>query len=89
MEKELRLKQSDEKEQAIKTFLLVRDIDMSGVSGVGVVACGVVFPTGKAVLNWLTETSSVAVYDSIEDLIFIHGHDGKTRVVYGNGVFMQ
>lgn len=76
-----------EKDLAIKTFLLVRDVDVSGVSGVGVVACGVVFPTGKAVLNWTTDISSVAIYDSLEDLIFIHGHDGKTRVVFGNGVF--
>lgn len=63
-------------------FFLERTEDESGVSGTGVVAEGVVFSSGKAVLSWLTETSSVAVYDSIEDVERIHGHGGKTKVVF-------
>ena len=61
-------------------FELVRTEDESGVSGVGPVAWGVRFPDGKCVLRWRTEFTSVAVYDSIEDVETIHGHDGKTTV---------
>ena len=66
----------------IKTFVLWRRADETGVSGTGVVAEGVLFSTGKCVLAWLTEYKSVAVYDSLEELEAIHGHDGKTLVLF-------
>jgi hypothetical protein len=59
-------------------FHLHRREDESGVSGTGVVAEGVRFSDGRCVLRWLTAVSSIAIYDSIEDLIAIHGHKGKT-----------
>jgi len=55
---------------------------VSGVSGCGVVAEGVVFSTGRACLVWVTEFKSVGVYDYLADVLAIHGHDGKTRVVW-------
>lgn len=64
----------------MQTFKLYRDEDPSGVSGVGFVAEGVQFASGKCVLAWTTAVQSIAVYDSIADLVAIHGHDGKTRV---------
>lgn len=66
----------------IKAFQLVRTDDVSGVSGLGVVAEGVVFTDGIAVLRWLTAGGSTAVYDSIESLERIHGHNGATKVRY-------
>ena len=66
----------------IDKFTLERDEDESGISGTGVVAVGVRFNGGKCVLHWLTEYSSVAVYDDIETVRRIHGHGGKTRVVF-------
>lgn len=65
-----------------KTFYLKRSEDESGVSGTGVVATGVLFPSGKAVLEWLTFHSSIGVYQNIEDVTKIHGHNGKTVVVF-------
>lgn len=67
-----------------RRFELVRDEDVSGTSGTGVVAHGVVFPdpNGRAVLGWDTEVNSVAVYDSVEELEEIHGHEGRTRVEF-------
>lgn len=65
-----------------RRFNLIRDEDVSGVSGEGLVAEGVVFSNGKAVLAWMTDKASVAVYDSVKDLIAIHGHDGKTRTEF-------
>lgn len=61
-------------------FHLHRREDESGVSGTGVVAEGVQFSDGRCVLHWLTNTSSIAIYDNIEDLMAIHGHNGKTIV---------
>lgn len=62
-------------------FYLQRNDDESGVSGTGKVAAGVIFPNGKAVMSWLTPTSSIALYDSIQDVKTIHGHGGKTLVM--------
>ena len=64
----------------MKRFHLVRKEDVSGVSGVGIVAEGILFGTGKAVLNWVTQYRSVAVYDSLDELEHIHGHDGRTVI---------
>lgn len=64
----------------MRRFLLVRTEDVSGVSGVGTVAEGILFSTGKAVLAWVTRYRSVAIYDSIEELEAIHGHDGRTKI---------
>jgi len=66
----------------MKTFQLQRDEDESGVSGTGVVAEGVVFADGTTAIRWKTATSSTAVYNSIEDLEYIHGHHGKTKIVW-------
>lgn len=67
----------------MQPFLLNRLEDVSGVSGTGIVAEGVVLHNGKCVLSWLTPNSSVAIYDSLEILIAIHCHDGKSNVLLG------
>lgn len=66
----------------MRIFVLVRDEDETGVSGTGTVAEGVQFSDGRIAMRWLTETTSTAIYDSLLDLIKIHGHNGKTRVVW-------
>lgn len=68
--------------QLMQRFELHRDIDESGISGTGLVAEGVKFTDGKAVLRWRTKHQSTGFYDSMEDLDTIHGHDGKTRIVW-------
>jgi hypothetical protein len=66
----------------VRCFVLQRDEDESGISGTGIVAEGVVFSNGVAVVNWLTEWKSTAVYKDIESVEKIHGHNGKTKIVY-------
>ncbi len=66
----------------LKTFYLIRDVDVSGVSGTGKVAVGVEFPDGTAVLHWLTEIPSTTIYESVSDVEKVHGHGGATRVVF-------
>lgn len=65
-----------------RRFHLVRDVDVSGTSGTGIVAEGTLFSSGKAVVAWTTRYSSVAVYDSLAELEAIHGHQGRTRIVW-------
>lgn len=65
-----------------RRFELQRDVDETGVSGTGRVAEGVVLPEGLVALHWLTTHRSVCFYSSISDVELIHGHGGKTRVVY-------
>ena len=65
-------------------FYLQRLEDETGISGVGIVAEGVRFSSGKCVLTWLTEFSSIAIYDNIDLIDKIHGHAGKTVIVWGD-----
>lgn len=64
----------------MRRFWLYRTDDESGVSGVGIVAEGTLYSTGKVTLCWVSALKSVAVYDSIDDLITIHSHGGKTEI---------
>ena len=64
----------------MRRFRLIRREDVSGVSGTGVVAEGVHFSTGKVALSWCSNLHSVTVYDGIEDLERIHGHEGRTSI---------
>jgi hypothetical protein len=66
----------------MRTFKLIRVEDESGVSGTGIVAEGVVFSHGEAVLSWLTKHRSIGVYPTLDELINIHGHEGRTRVEF-------
>jgi len=64
----------------MRRFRVVRDEDVSGVSGTGIAAEGVVVSTGKIVLSWCSEYRSVTVYDTVSDLQTVHGHEGRTRI---------
>jgi len=67
----------------MRLFELHRSIDVSGVSGIGKVAEGVIFGDNTTVVRWLNrEHPSTNIYDSIEDVLKIHGHEGGTRVEF-------
>lgn len=66
----------------LRVFQLWRDEDVSRVSGVGRVAVGVVFPSGKVVLEWLGSDTTFGIYDKLDHVERIHGHGGKTRIVF-------
>lgn len=69
----------------MRRFQLHRKEDESGVSGTGIVAEGVEFENGKCAVSWCSQYSSVAVYDSISVVSRIHGHGGKTEIVWLDG----
>lgn len=66
------------------TFVLERLQDESGVSGTGIIAQGVQFSSGQVVLSWVTQFKSTGIYADIEEMMAIHGHGGKTRIVWRN-----
>lgn len=44
---------------------------------------GVVFESGKCVLNWRTAINSISVWDSFEDAMKIHGHpEYGTEIIF-------
>lgn len=63
-------------------FQLDRIADHSGVSGTGIVADGVEFPDGTVALRWRGDVQSTVIYDSLEDVIKIHGHGGATQLKF-------
>lgn len=65
-----------------KRFYLQRDIDESSLSGTGRVANGVVWPDGSADVRWCGEHGSTAHWDRFESVPAIHGHEGRTRLVW-------
>jgi hypothetical protein len=58
----------------MRTFVLRREEDASGVSGTGVVLEGTLFSTGTVVVHWLTPPprGSIAIFDSLDQLLSIH-----------------
>lgn len=66
----------------MRRFELHRDEDASGVSGVGVVAQGIQFDDGTCAMRWLSAHRSTALYEHAHDIRLIHGHEGRTRLVW-------
>lgn len=66
----------------MRRFQLSRSQDITGVSGTGIVAEGVLFSTGWVALTWLTAVNSLVFYPAIEHVRAIHGHDGSTQIVW-------
>ena len=71
-----------------RAFVLQRDVDVTGVSGTGVVAEGVAFSDGTVALRWLSEwPTSVVFHDrGIEAVEAVHGHDGRTRILWNPNI---
>lgn len=66
----------------IRTFHLLRSEDASGVSGTGVVAEGVEFSSGWVAMTWFTKYRSINIYENIKEVEAVHGHEGRTKVVF-------
>jgi hypothetical protein len=65
-----------------RRFYFDRSEDVTGVSGAGIVAYGVEFHDGTVALRWCSKLRSTTVYSSMDDVRGIHGHDGRTKVVW-------
>ncbi|MFE7972977.1 hypothetical protein [Streptomyces shenzhenensis] len=63
-------------------FAVIRDTDVSGVSGTGKVAEGVIFSDGEAAIHWTgTWPTTTPHPGGIASIKAVHGHGGATRIV--------
>ena len=67
----------------MKAYFLCRREDVSGTSGTGHVAQVAEFDDGTVVVRWIASMNAVGVasttvFNSIDDLLKVHGHQGKT-----------
>ncbi|MEU7154105.1 hypothetical protein AB0B15_39750 [Streptomyces sp. NPDC045456] len=67
---------------AARLFTLERDRDLSGISGTGTVADGVVWPDGTVSIRWRGDRPSTVAWNSLADAEYVHGHGGATRFVW-------
>ncbi len=65
-----------------RRFHLQREHDVTGASGTGRVADGVLWPDGTATLRWLGPRASTVHWDQLADAVAIHGHGGHTHIVW-------
>ncbi|MEU0876818.1 hypothetical protein [Nocardia brasiliensis] len=76
----------DEIDYGVRVFELHRDLDVTGFSGVGVVADGVVWPDGTVSMRWRGPIRTTVEAACLDDIRTVHGHDGKTRVVFADSM---
>ena len=68
----------------MKLYEMIRDEDVSGVSGTGPVGEIVEFESGWVAVSFYGYTAdvpNVIVYSKLADAEKIHGHGGRTRIV--------
>lgn len=77
-------------------FALRRLADPTGVSDIGRVATGVVWPCGRVSLRWDTgappagyhaPVCQVAHYESAAEVVAVHGHGGSTVMKLGSSLY--
>ena len=79
--------------RAARPFIVIRDTDVTGISGTGVVAEGVEFSDGTVALRWLDidhehpnyvrgVRPTTVMHESIASVEALHGHGGATRIVW-------
>ena len=65
----------------MRLYRLYRKQDVSGASGIGLVAEAIVFSSGRCAVSFLpgkVDVSSVSIFESLEDAQVVHGHGGKS-----------
>ncbi|OPC85030.1 hypothetical protein B4N89_13555 [Embleya scabrispora] len=65
-----------------RRFYLDRRVDVTGASGPGRVADGVLWPDGTVTVRWRGARPSTVNWSSIDDAITIHGHGGATVITW-------
>ena len=65
-----------------RRFGLYREVDVSGISGTGMVADGVVFPNGWVAIGWRGVHPSLVFWPDLSHVEAINGHGGHTRIVW-------
>lgn len=67
---------------SVRIGVLLRHEDETGVSGEGIVANVVEFPDGTCIAHWRSATPSTILFPNLKQMAAVHGHGGKTEVVF-------
>ncbi len=65
-----------------RSFQLIRHVDVTGVSGTGLIGEGTQFRDGTTVFRWYGDHPSTVVWPSPDDIVAVHGHQGATELVW-------
>ncbi|WP_367138915.1 MULTISPECIES: hypothetical protein [Streptomyces] len=65
-----------------RLFVLQRDRDLTGISGTGIVADGVLWPDGTVTVRWRGPRPSTVQWNGLDDAEAVHGHSGATRIIW-------
>ena len=65
-----------------RRFHLQRDHDVTGVSGTGRVADGILWSDGTVSIRWTGPMPSTVFWHSLANALHVHGHGGHTRIVW-------
>ncbi|MFM9637632.1 hypothetical protein [Streptomyces turgidiscabies] len=77
-----RIVQPDDPARA-RLFVMRRHVDVSGVSGTGVIVDGVEWPDGTASLRWRGPHPKIDFADrGVPTVLHVHGHSGATEVEF-------
>ena len=63
-----------------RRFKLARLVDVTGISGTGVVAVGVQFPDGHVHMQWVTGIPNITQALNMANLIAVHCHEGNSII---------
>lgn len=66
----------------MRRFEMHRHNDVSGISGTGVVAEGVLFDDNSAVIKWKSDKPSTVIWQNFDHAISVHSHNGGTEFVF-------
>ena len=66
----------------IRIGVLLRHDDETGVSGTGIVANVIELPDGTVIARWRSDTPSTLIFANLKAIASVHGHGGKTEVVF-------
>ena len=64
----------------MRRFILNRLEDVSGISGTGPVAEGIVLHDGRVVLCWYGPYKTIEFVQDLETILNVHGHCGRTVI---------
>lgn len=65
-----------------RRFVFLREDDPTGISGTGKVVEGVMYSDGRCAYRWMTDHRTDQSADDVETLEKVHGHNGRTRIVF-------
>jgi len=71
-----------EEQAGPRRFLLLRHEDVSGVSGIGIVAEGILFADTSVALRWRGQWPSTSIWPSLDAMMAVHGHNGLTEILF-------